>query len=181
MPSLHPVLEWVFAGSRKGEVIEEKALRCGDVAGLLRLGCAAREQNAEGKGTGTGLGRHVQRPCPCGRSLRRHARARVGPLEATDVNDVFGGLGREEPDPKFVASMEKLQRETLERMAARRLEQGALQAARGEERGRPGPMGCSAQMPGAGRPSLESTSPGRLEHCASSAGTTERVLAENAR
>lgn len=149
---------------------------------LLSLGCAAKSPEEQGKRIGAGVGAAAGAGVltamgnPCGGV----ALLVQGALEATGVNEALGRLGRDEPDPKFVAFMEKLQRETEERRAARRLEQEARQAAAIAAGENGAPMD-SAPHTGAVAANPGNASPGPLEHGAATDDTTERAVAENTR
>lgn len=69
-----------------------------------------------------------------------------GALEATGANAALNDLGRSDPDPKFVAFMEELQREAAERRAARQRAQEARLAALAED-GAVSPASAVAQDP----------------------------------
>lgn len=160
----------------------KKKLFVATMLALLCLGCAAKDTEEQGKRLGAGLGSvagagalaAVGNPCAGMAVLVR------GALEATGVNEALGSLGRDEPDPKFVAFMEKLQRETEERRAARRLEQEARQAAVIAAGENGAPMD-SAPHTGAVATNPGNASPGVLEHGAASGDTTGQAVAENTR
>ncbi|MDE6734157.1 MAG: hypothetical protein K2J64_01665 [Desulfovibrio sp.] len=132
----------------------QKKLFVAAMLALLCLGCAARDQEGQGKKIGTGLGAvagagalaAVGNPCAGMAVLVQ------GAVEATGVKDALGNLRRDEPDPKFVAFMEKLQRDAEERRAARRLDEEGANAPAGAAGENPAPMGCAALSLGAGAP-----------------------------
>lgn len=148
---------------------------------LLCLGCAAKSPEEQGKRIGVGVGAAagagvlaaVGNPC-AGVALLVQ-----GALEATGANAALDDLRRSDPDPKFVAFMEELQRETAERRAARRLEQVPREVAPAGANAPP--MGCAAQVPEDAAPNPENASPGGLAHRPASADTTEHTVAENGR
>lgn len=144
---------------------------------LLCLGCAAKDPEEQGKRLGTGAGAvagagvltAVGNPCAGVAVLVQ------GALEATGVNDALHDLGRSDTDPKFVAFMEQLQRETEERRAARGLGRKVA----------PGEGDCSlppkaGPMPRAGTSTTPTVPFGARDSSGGSADTTEQTVAENA-
>ena len=121
---------------------------------------------------GAGALTAVGNPC-AGMAVLLH-----GALEATGVKDALGSLGRDEPDPKFVASMENLQREAEERRAARRLDGEGRQAAAMAAGENAPSMGCAA-LTDEGAANPENASPWGLAHRPAHEDTTEHALAEN--
>ncbi|MDE7371217.1 MAG: hypothetical protein K2N07_05665, partial [Desulfovibrio sp.] len=101
-----------------------------------------------------------------------------GALEVSGVKDALGSLGRDEPDPKFIAFMEKLQRETEERRAARRLDEEAAPARAGADGENAPPMGCAA-LTDAVAANPENASPSGLALRTARDDTTEHAVAEN--
>lgn len=146
---------------------------------LLCLGCAAKSPEEQGKRLATGAGAAAGAGVltalgnPCGGA----ALLVQGALEATGVNDALDNLGRSEPDPKFVAFMEELQRETAERRAARERAREARLAALAVD-GAVSPASVAAEAvpaPAKGQP--RSTEMDRT----TTAPKTGQAVAENAR
>lgn len=156
----------------------QKKLFVAAMLALVCLGCAARDQDGQGKKIGTGLGAvagagalaAVGNPCAGMAMLVQ------GALEATGVKDALGSLRHDEPDPKFVAFMENLQREAEERRAARRLDEEAAPAGAAGEN--PLSMGCAA-LTDEGAANPENASSGGLAHRPAHEDTTEPAVAEN--
>lgn len=149
---------------------------------LLCLGCAAKDTEEQGKRLGTGLGAAVGAGAlaAVGDPCAGMAVLVKGALEATGINEALGSLGRDEPDPKFIAFMEKLQRETEERRAACRLEQEAQQVT-ASAAGEKGPSMDFAPHTGAVAANPGNATPWVLEHSASSDDTTGQTVAETTR
>lgn len=145
---------------------------------LLCIGCAAKDPEEQGKRLGTGVGAAagagvlaaVGNPCAGVALLVR------GALEASGVNDALENLGRSEPDPKFVAFMEELQRDAAERRAARERARKARQAALGEDGAVSAPAQGTAEGPPPEKDQLRFT---EMDRTTATAPKTGQAVAEN--
>lgn len=158
----------------------KKKLFVAAMLALLCLGCAAKDTEEQGKRLGTGLGAAVGAGAlaAVGDPCAGMAVLVQGALEATGINEALGSLRGDEPDPKFIVFMEKLQRETEERRAARRLQEEAREAA-ARAAGENGATMDSAPHTGAVAANPENASPGVLERGAQSGETAGQAVAEN--
>lgn len=145
---------------------------------LLCIGCAARDPEEQGKRLGTGVGAAagagvlaaVGNPCGAVRLLVQ------GALEASGANAALEDLGRSDPDPKFVAFMEELQRETAERRAARERAREARLAEPGA-----GGAGCDAPVAGTAQTPSETPAAPEMDRLPSTPAPAAQSLAENGR
>ncbi|MDE6734317.1 MAG: hypothetical protein K2J64_02485 [Desulfovibrio sp.] len=160
----------------------QKKLFVAAMLAQLCFGCAARDQDGQGKRIGTGLGAvagagalaAVGNPCAGMAVLVQ------GALEVSGVKDALGSLGRDEPDPKFIAFMEKLQRDAEKRRAAQRLAEEAANARAGADGENAPPKGCAAPSDVvAANPGK--APPGGLDHRPAREDTIERAVPENVR
>lgn len=146
---------------------------------LLCLGCAARRTAEHGKRLSAGLGSVAGALAAVGNPCAGMAVPVQGALEATGVIEALGSLGGGEPDPKFVAFMEKLRREADERRAARRLEEEAREAANVSPGKSGAPMGGAPQTGGMG--GTNENAPLGLDHGTATDDSAGQTMVANTR